>query len=134
MLSLFQKNFKKEEKFQFNTFNSIQARKEKSATVRRRGRRGGRAVAAVSVGQMLERADPDVVARGLAAVGAAIAVVVAEAEGGAALEAEEPGAAHEEPARARRRSGTRRRGRTAYRRWRRRPPPRAKPRARTRHP
>ena len=103
MLSLFQKNFKKEEKFQFNTFNSIQARKEKSATVRRRGRRGGRAVAAVSVGQMLERADPDVVARGLAAVGAAAAVVVAEAEGGA---------------RARRRSGTRRRGRTARRRWR----------------
>ena len=118
MLSLFQKKFKKEEKFQFNTFNSIQARKEKSGTVRRRGRRGGRAVAAVGVSQMLERADPDVVARGLAAVGAAAAVVVAEAEGGAALAAEEAGAAHEEPARARRRSGTRRCGRTARRRWR----------------
>ena len=99
MLSLFQKKFKKEEKFQFNTFNSIQARKEKSATVRRRGRRGGRAVAAVSVGQMLERADPDVVARGLATVSTAVSVVVAEAEGGAALAAEEPGAAPEEPAR-----------------------------------
>jgi len=68
-----------------------------SGTVRRRGRRGGRAVAAVGVGQRLEGADPDVVARGLAAVGAAAAVVVAEAEGSAA---EEAGAAHEEPARA----------------------------------
>lgn len=73
---------------------------EEGSRIRLR-RRGDRVVAVVVVcGQGLERADLDVVARGPAAVAVLAAVVVAEPEAGAALAAEQAGAAHEEAARA----------------------------------